>query len=70
MKKGYLVISRKIGERIFIYDEKGSEIEILLSDIDRGKADIAIRAPKEIKITRMVTHMEEQKESNGNIIKN
>ena len=57
MKKGYLVISRKVGDRILI----GDDIEIMISDLDfdKVKADVAIRAPREIKITRLPTHMEE-----------
>jgi carbon storage regulator len=53
---GYLVISRKIGERILI----GENIEILVADIAHRKVDIAIRAPKEIPILRKVTHMQEE----------
>jgi len=52
---GYLVISRRIGERIKI----GENIEILISDIDKKKVSIAIKAPKEIKINRQVRHIDE-----------
>ena len=58
---GYLVISRKIGERILI----GDNIEILVADIQHKKVDIAIKAPKEIKIKRQVTHIQEELK-NGN----
>lgn len=56
MKNGYLVISRKVGERIKI----GDDVEIMVSDIDQGKADVAIRAPRYIKIERMPTIMDEK----------
>ena len=55
---GYLVISRKIGERIFI----GGDVEIMVSDIGEGKVDIAVKAPRNKKIVRCQTHIEEQKE--------
>lgn len=59
---GYLVISRKVAERIRI----GKDIEILVSDIQHKKVDIAINAPKSMKILRLKTHIEEEKEKNGN----
>lgn len=43
-----LVVERKIGESILI----GDNIRIVLSDINGGKAKIAIDAPREIKILR------------------
>lgn len=52
--KGFLVISRRVGERIQI----GEDIEIMITDIfvhkegKKPKVDIAIRAPKEVSITR------------------
>ena len=45
---GYLVISRRIGEKLFI----GDDIEILISDMSDGKVDIAIKAPKSYDIVR------------------
>jgi len=58
MGKGYLVISRRIGERIMI----GKDIEILISDVSTfdKKVDIAIKAPREISISRRPTHMQEK----------
>ena len=53
---GYLVISRKIGERIMI----GDNIEILIADIKHKQVDVAIKAPREIKIMRQQTHMQEE----------
>jgi len=52
---GYLIISRKINERIQI----GEDIEILVSDVLHGKVDIAINAPKEVRIERKGTHLQE-----------
>jgi carbon storage regulator CsrA len=48
LKKGYLVVSRKVGERITV----GEDIEILISDINEKKVDVAIKAPKEKQIKR------------------
>lgn len=55
---GYLVIQRRIGERIII----GDDIEILISDISlvERKVDIAIDAPRSLKIRRKVTHAQEE----------
>ncbi len=55
---GYLVISRRVNERIKI----GDDVEILISDIIDNKVDVAVKAPKEIKITRLKSHAEEAKE--------
>lgn len=54
---GYLVIGRKLGERIKI----GADIEIIISDIYDGKVDIGVDAPRNLKIIKMPTHVEEQK---------
>ncbi len=43
-----LVLSRKLGERIFI----GEDIVITLVDIDRGKVRIGIQAPRDVPIYR------------------
>ena len=59
---GYLVISRKIAERIVILNTNNNEeIEILISDIDKKRVSVAIKAPKEYKIDRKATHFEEEK---------
>ena len=55
-KRGYLVISRKIGERIQI----GDDIEILIADIHQGKADVAIKAPKEVLIAKKGRHIDDR----------
>jgi hypothetical protein len=47
-KSGYLVLKLKTGEGITI----NHEIEILLRGTSRGKAHIAVRAPKSIPIKR------------------
>lgn len=61
---GYLVISRRVSERLEISDGKNS-IVVLISDItedERGqfKVDVAIDAPREFNIKRRATHLEEQ----------
>lgn len=56
---GFLVISRRINERIKI----GKDIEILVADITSDKVDIAVNAPKNISITRELTYLEEQKQN-------
>ena len=58
---GYLVISRRVSERIQI----GNDIIILISDITlddegRSKVNVAIDAPRELAIKRCSTHLEEQ----------
>lgn len=58
---GYLVISRRINERITI----GPNIEILISDIRQDsngefRVDLAMLAPKEFDIKRKQTHAEEE----------
>ena len=55
---GYLVISRRVGERIMIKSET-DEIEILISDISQDKVDVAVSAPKNYDIKRRVTPLEE-----------
>lgn len=52
---GYLVISRRVNERILI----GDDIEILISSITDGKVDVAVSAPKDWKIIRKETHLRE-----------
>lgn len=58
---GYLVIGRKLGERIKI----GGDIEIMISDINDGKVDVAVDAPRNLKIIKMPTHIEEQIKKGG-----
>ena len=43
-----LVLSRKLGEKIFI----GDNICITIVNIDRGKIRLGIEAPKEVQIAR------------------
>jgi len=43
-----LVLTRKIGERIFI----GDDIILTVVDIERGKIRLGIEAPKEVPIWR------------------
>lgn len=45
---GLLVLSRKLGERIYI----GDDITITVVDIDRGKIRLGIEAPKTVPIYR------------------
>lgn len=52
---GYLVINRRIGERLKI-----GPIEILVVDFDRGYVELAIDAPREFSIDRPKTKVEEQ----------
>lgn len=54
-RMGYLVIGLKVGQRIAI-----GEIEILISDYDNGRVDVAIKAPKHIKINRIPTHAQQE----------
>ena len=43
-----LVLSRKLGEKIFI----GDNICITVVDIDRGKIRLGIEAPRDVKVVR------------------
>ncbi len=54
---GYLVIGRRVHDRITI----GDEIEILISDIQidengNAKVDVAVKAPKDVSIKRKESH--------------
>lgn len=53
---GYLVVSRKVGERLKI-----GEVEILVSDVSDKKVDLAVKAPREIFIEKLGTHIDEEK---------
>lgn len=44
-----LVLSRKVGEKIYIGDEK---ISIVVTRIERGKIRLGIKAPREVPIYR------------------
>lgn len=57
---GFLTIMRKVGERIVIKTAQG-QIEIMLFDAMNGRADIAIDAPREMKILRKELHILEEK---------
>ena len=52
---GYLVISRKVGDRILV----GDDVEILIAEISENKVDVAVKAPKNWKIQRQVNHITE-----------
>lgn len=56
---GYLIISRRIAERILI----GDDVEIFVSDINGSKVDIAIKAPKEVRIHRKPSPMQAAKKN-------
>lgn len=43
-----LVIKRKVSESILI----GDDIEVIISEISQDKVKIAIKAPKDVKVTR------------------
>jgi len=45
---GMLVLSRKLGERIYI----GDDVIVTVVDIDRGKIRLGIEAPKNLPIYR------------------
>lgn len=55
---GHLVLRRKVGERIKI----GDDVEIKVMDCRNGCTEIAILAPKSIKIKKLPNHMDEEKE--------
>jgi len=58
-----LVLSRKLGESIFI----GDDIEIVVTKIEYGDVRIAISAPKDLLIVRgeLMEHVEELRERFG-----
>lgn len=58
-----LVLSRKLGEKIFI----GDNIVITMVDIDRGKIRLGIEAPRDVPIYRqeMLPLGRKDGESNG-----
>lgn len=49
---GFLVLSRKLGEKIYIKTKSGDEIVVVLTDIDRGKVRIGFKADKSVEILR------------------
>lgn len=59
---GYLVLSRRLNDRISI----GNDIEIVISDLKRNNkgemiVDLAIKAPKGVIILRQETHLRDIK---------
>jgi len=64
---GRLVISRRVAESIKI----GDDIEIFIADIDKakGKVDIAITAPRHVKILKQETFLKDL-QNNGLAIRN
>ena len=64
---GRLVLSRRVAESIMI----GDDIEIFIVDInkDKDQVDIALSAPKHVKILRKETYLQDLK-NNGHNIRN
>ena len=67
---GFLVLSRRLNERILI----GDNIELLIADIRQTKegefiVDIALNAPKSVKILKKETHLKDI-ENNGIAVRN
>ena len=56
-----LVLSRKLGEKIFI----GDNICITVVDIDRGKIRLGIEAPRDVSIYRQELLPDKQEDSQG-----
>ncbi len=48
-QEGYLVLSRRAGESVFI----GNDIEVCVAEITHDKCRLAIRAPREIAVDRL-----------------
>lgn len=63
-----LVLSRRINERLVLFLPDNREIEILVSDVFEGKVDLGISAPREIKIMKKETHMQDLKRGHGSRI--
>lgn len=47
-----LVLSRKLGEKIYIELGGGVIVELVIADIDRGKVRLGIEAPRHVPIMR------------------
>ncbi len=56
-----LVLSRKLGEKIFI----GDNICITVVDIDRGKIRLGIEAPRDVSIYRQELMPDKPEDSQG-----
>ena len=56
-----LVLSRKLGEKIFI----GDNICITVVDIDRGKIRLGIEAPRDVSIYRQELLPDKPEDSHG-----
>lgn len=56
---GRLVLSRRTGEELFILTGEGVKIEFLVAQVTRDKVDIAIKAPRDFKILKKETYIED-----------
>lgn len=56
-----LVLSRKLGEKIYISDN----ITITVVDIDRGKIRLGIEAPRDVPIFRKEIYVQPRLEEDG-----
>lgn len=64
---GYLVLSRRLNDRILI----GKNVEVLVADIRENQngetiVDLAIQAPKEIKILKKETYIGDLRKEQNN----
>jgi carbon storage regulator len=59
-----LVLTRRIGEKLFI----GDDIEVIITDIDRGKVRIGISAPAGVRIDREEIRRLREAEFGGGLV--
>lgn len=60
-----LVLMQKPGEKVILTLPDGTEIEVTLLGIDRGRARMGYCAPREIAIDREKIHERKLAEANG-----
>ena len=70
MGGGYLILSRRTNERLLLLLPNGERVEILVADITYDKVDIGVKAPRNIKILKMETHMKDLVRGHGSSINN
>lgn len=65
---GYLLLARRTNERIILLLDDGREIDILISRISPDCVDVGVDAPRDIKILKRETHLQDLRRGRGSAI--